>query len=99
MALILNESAPSPVDNIIAQNTSCLNTMRVAAKQVFNLFWHSKSMTAQEVCDSFGSDAGKAFAAHAALQSLIYLIDPTWVALIPPKTYTVNDDGTVTVGA
>ena len=69
----------------------------MSARIVFDILWNSKNETPQSICNSLETDAGKAFQAHAKLQELIYFLDPTWVPLIPPKAYTVNQDGTVTV--
>ena len=51
----------------------------------------------KQVCDMMGTDAAKGFLSHAKLEELIYLIEPTWVPLIPPSSYVVNQDGTVTI--
>jgi hypothetical protein len=89
---------PTVLDRIIDENTHCLSVMKDTAKAVFQLLWHSSDKTPQQVCDMMGTDAAKGFEAHAKLQELIYLIDPTWVPLVPPVGYTVNQNGTVTIG-
>ena len=101
MALIdepIQPQIPTILTQIRAQNTYCLAVMKETATNVFQLLWHSTDKTPQEVCDMLGTDAAKGFEAHAKLQELIYLIDPTWVPLVPPVGYTVNQNGTVTIG-
>ena len=89
---------PTVLDQIKSENTRCLSVMKDTARVVFQLLWHSTDKTPQEVCDVMGTDAAKGFLAHAKLQELIYLIDPTWVPLVPPVSYTINQNGTVTIG-
>jgi hypothetical protein len=92
------EPQPTALDRIVNENTHCLSVMKDTAKVVFQLLWHSRDKTPQQVCDMMGTDAAKGFLSHAKLQELIYLIDPTWVPLVPPVGYTVNQNGTVTIG-
>ena len=98
MALINSQqSVYSVLDKIKSQNTNCLQVMKNTAIQVFQMTWQHESLSSQQVCDLMGTEVAKGFEAHAKLQELIYLIDPTWVPLVPPKSYIKNDDGTVTI--
>jgi hypothetical protein len=72
--------------------------MKRSAQILFDLIWNHPSLLPQRVCDLMGDKAAGAFDAHTKLQELILIVDPTWVALVPPVEYTKNDDGTVTVG-
>jgi len=101
MALIdepIQPQIPTILTQIRAQNTYCLASMKDTATNVFQLLWHSTDKTPQEVCDMMNTDAAKGFLAHAKLQELIYLIDPSWVPLVPPVSYAINQNGTVTIG-
>jgi hypothetical protein len=101
MALIKQpqpEPQPTALDRIVDENTHCLEVMKETARVVFHLLWHSTDKTPQEVCDMMGTDAAKGFEAHAKLQELIYLIDPTWVPLVPPVGYSLQQDGSVLIG-
>lgn len=99
MSLIKQHSDNTVLDQLQVINTNCLVLMKQTAITVFNMFWHNKQHTPQEMCDLLGADAKKAFEAHSGLQQLIYLLDPTWAPLIPPLPYTANDDGTVVIGS
>lgn len=98
MALINKITPPTILDKIKRSNTMCLSAMKTSAREVFDLMWNSDGKTPQEVCDLLGNEAVKGFDAHAALQGLIFSIDPTWVPLVPQYEYTKNEDGTVTIG-
>ena len=89
---------PTVLDQIKSENSHCLSVMKDTAIVVFQLLWHSSEKTPQQVCDMMGTDAAKGFQAHGKLQELIYLIDPTWLPLMPPCSYVANHDGTVTIG-
>lgn len=93
------QAAPSLLDIIKSLNTGCLNTMGATAARLFDIVWHTKGKSPQEVCDLLGTEAVKAFELHAKMQELIYALDPTWVPLVPPHEYVKNADGTVTIGA
>jgi hypothetical protein len=97
MSLIKEISQPTLKEEILAENTACLIQMKRSAHQVFDLFWNNPEKNAQEVCDLFGTDAAQAFLAHSKLQELIYLLDSSWVGLVPLYPYTINQDGSVTI--
>ena len=97
MSLIKEVVELTVKDRILEENTACVINMKTSAKIVFELFWNNSQKTPQEICDLFGTDAVKAFEAHRKLQELIYFIDNSWVPLMPPKAYTENSDGTITI--
>jgi hypothetical protein len=100
MSLINNPIVPTltELDKIRGLNTMCLQVMKSTAKEVFALVWENPTASPQDICDMMGAGASGAFDLFEALQQLIYALDPTWVALVPPVEYTKNEDGTVTVG-
>lgn len=89
---------PTKLDLIQDENTRLLQIMKTSAKRSFDIFWHSKDKTPQEIAAMLGPDGAKAMELHGKLQELIYATDPTWVPLVPPKAYTKNQDGTLTIG-
>jgi hypothetical protein len=94
---LINQNQVTIKDRIMRENTLCLAQMKRSAMFVFNMLWKNPQHTPQEVCNMFGTDAVKAFEAHGKLQELIYLLDSSWVPLVPLKEYTKNEDGTVTI--
>lgn len=98
MSLIMQQNQPSVVEQIKRVNSGCLYQMKQSAKQTYDLLWHNKDKTPQEVCDLLGVDAASGFDIHGALQTLIYQLDNSWVPLVPTHSYVKNVDGTVTIG-
>lgn len=67
------------------------------------LVWdNNRGLTPQQVCDGLGTDAANAFAFHRALgEFLVAAAAREGVTLnlpMPKKGFTVNLDGTVTIG-
>lgn len=74
----------------------------------FRAFWHSQEATPQQICDKMGSSAWLFFAiASANVQHIAAVAQLSGKTLadflksedyIPPKTVTINQDGTATIG-
>ena len=74
----------------------------------FNLFWYSKQATPQQICDEMGSNAALFFAIAqenvehigtvAAMVGKTVNDFLTPQQYVPPKTVTINPDGTATIG-
>lgn len=74
----------------------------------FRAFWYSQEATPQQLCDKMGSSAWLFFAiASANVQHIAAVAQLSGKTLadflqpedyVPPKTVTVNNDGTVTIG-
>jgi len=74
----------------------------------FRAFWYSAEATPQQLCDKMGSSAWLFFAiASANVQHIAAVAQLSGKTLadflqpedyVPPKTVTVNNDGTVTIG-
>jgi len=110
MALILppeQMQEPSDCELIKRSNTQFLKICKHNCIGSFAQMWKKRDQRgqlvnktkeeAQAVLNDFGVDAAKAFQAHAKLQEIIALVDPSWVPLIPPYAYVVNNDGSVTL--
>ena len=65
---------------------------------MFASVWLNPELTAQEVFDAFGTDAAAMFMIAAQTQGFLNTLKPGSCTQIPPKTYTINADGTVSVG-
>jgi hypothetical protein len=74
----------------------------------FRAFWYSQEATPQQLCDKMGANAWLFFAIASAnvqhIASIAQLSGKTLADFlqpedyVPPKTVTVNNDGTVTIG-
>jgi hypothetical protein len=69
---------------------------------MYNKLWGSqespKEMSeCQAILDLFGNDAYQIFDFHGKWQTFIASIDSTYVPILPPYDYTINEDGTVTL--
>ena len=73
--------------------------------------WQNKTLTPQQVCDAYGSEAASLFTFHGILTDALVGMQTAERALQateetpvdygllwPAKTWTVNNDGTVTIG-
>jgi len=66
---------------------------------IWNIIWNNeRGLTAQEVLDDFGTDAYDLFLFSNSIQSLLSEADPEYNHLVTPSEYTVNTDGTITIG-
>lgn len=94
---------PSP-EQIAAQ-------VRMQAKMTYDLlmnafsrgasqFWQNPDATPAQIAAALGTDAAEAFALHGKLGAMLATISPEAVAKVHQMVgaFTVNEDGTVTVG-
>lgn len=71
-------------------------------KQGIERVWHHPRLSPQEAVDALGGDAARVFQAHGALTHAITAIaaldgsEPD--ILLPTFSFTVNQDGTITIG-
>lgn len=106
--------APPPDTSLAAlqerTSTRILNLSRAGYDQLvrlqregIQLVWKNRDgLTPQQVCDGLGTKAAKVFAVHAALTDALVAAQtadgiPVNVAT-PTHAFTVNEDGTVTIG-
>lgn len=98
----------SPIDknalkSQLQQNTKSqinimLKNLNNAWTQIFNSIWSNQILSPQEAIDSFGADAASLFQLSAQAQAFLNSVQPGVNVLTPPFQFTVNQDGTVTVG-
>lgn len=106
--------APQPPERNITRESSILRAAILAGaregyrrlcqiqKQGINHIWHHPRLTPQQAIDSLGDEAARIFQAHGALTQVIAVVaaldgvEPD--ILLPTDEFTVNQDGTVTVG-
>ena len=85
-------------DRIVAMSTSMFNRMKQEHARIFNILWNNPKATPQEILDQYGVDAAALFSFSLQIQTIAKAIDPGYVRLVSPYEYTINPDGTVTVG-
>ncbi len=85
-------------DRIVANSTGMFQRMKQEHARIFNMLWNNPKATPQEILDEYGIEAAELFAFSLQIQTMATSIDPGYVALVPPYEYTINGDGTVTVG-
>jgi hypothetical protein len=101
MSIIAPNAATNDVQNAVIRikqnNLELWKFIKERHTAIFNMVWYDGKYTAKQIVDGFGTDAVDLFQYSGGLQNLLYSLDNTYVPLIPPKKYTINDDGTVTV--
>jgi len=73
-----------------------------ATKNTFKNVWYNPEATPQEIFNEFGTNASIIFNDHAAAVQCVLTIKPralTPADYTPPFEYTINQDGSVTVGS
>jgi hypothetical protein len=63
----------------------------------FKLVWQNRQLTPQQVFDAFGVEAVQLFQLAGAIQQMMNTLKPGCLPQTPPKPFTINEDGTVTV--
>ncbi len=84
------------------QMNSQFRSLLSSFKSSFASVWSNPNLTPQQVMDAFGTDAAQLFVLAGATVTMLNTILPGTLALadyMPPYSYTVNQDGTVTIGA
>ena len=84
--------------DIIKKNNKLYNRMKREHQTLFNMIWSDELLSPQEVLDSFGTDAVDLFTFSSKIQELLEQVDSSYVALVPPMPYVINEDGSVSVG-
>lgn len=101
--------------NNVAQVNPALmaaNQIRATTRQTFNMmvqafnqgaqtFWKNPRATPQEIADQLGADAKEIFELHSKLGSLLATVKPDSVAEVSSVigSFTVNQDGTITISS
>lgn len=88
------------------------NRLRATTRQTFNMmvqafnqgaqtFWKNPRATPQEIADQLGADAKEIFELHSKLGSLLATVKPDSVAEVSSVigSFTVNQDGTITISS
>lgn len=82
---------------IVQNSDSAMQMLKNSVISSFNLVWFSEDATPQEMFDAFGTKARDLFNISYQAQLFLKAVDDSWEMLVPPKPYTINDNGSVTV--
>jgi hypothetical protein len=83
---------------IVDMSTNMFKRMKQEHARIFNMLWNNPKASPQEILDEYGTDAAELFSFSLQIQTMAKAIDPTYVRLVSPYEYTINPDGTVTIG-
>jgi hypothetical protein len=92
------DPATAAANAITAMSRRTFRDCAAAHRRLFDLFWNNPRATPQEIAAALGTSALALFTAHAALGAAIEAAVPGTVTYAPPRAYTVNPDGSLTVG-
>lgn len=99
---IINQNTLT-VDQQKSQITASMNLgfnrLNQTFTKIFQQIWVNPNFTPQQIMDAFGSDAASLFQLSGQVQDLLNTIVPNVNQLTPPNAFTINQDGTVTIGA
>lgn len=85
--------------NIRKVNIALHDTIKRQHSYIFNTIWYNPDgLSAQDIFDAFGTESHELFTFSQSIQTLLHQIDSNYIPLSPPNDYTINADGTVTVG-
>ena len=93
------EIAKEQVAAMSQQNDEGLSMLKSSVSSGFLLLWYNDKSTPQDILDQFGTNALELFKMHQSIRAFIRTLDPTYIGLVPPYNFTINQDGTVTVGS
>jgi hypothetical protein len=86
---------------IVQNNITGMQTLINVISSNWTLIWENPDFTPQEVFNQFGTDAGAFFTIAIAAITFIETVSPGSLNvkyMSAPQPYTINADGTVTVG-
>jgi hypothetical protein len=102
---LLDQTPPTPQE-LAAQTKDAIRKKAILSlgnikrdlEYSFNLFWFPTApQTVQMNADAFGTECAELFQLNSHTIDFIQLLDQTYVPPTP-GAYTINQDGTVTIG-
>ena len=97
------EQKQTRVNNRIKRlSVDTLNHIKAQHREMMQAVWNNPAgLTPQQVMDAFGSEAAELFQLSDQLLTMLGNVkpdDPYLAEAEAPYNYTINDDGTVTIG-
>lgn len=90
-----DDLAKELVISMASVDEGTLNLLKERYKQNFNAYWANA-----DIINTFlGTEAKTIFTSSAQWVEIIQTLDTEWQPLTAPRTFTVNEDGTVTLGS
>ncbi len=75
-----------------------IENAKVGYRATYDMLWHTPNVHPQEICDILGNEAYKMFENAMRWIQVLQQFDPSWVYPPAPYQFTVNENGTVTIG-
>lgn len=91
------ELAKEQLNDFSRESSVVLGNYKDNYKRLFDMIWNSE-VPPQDFFDIMGSNAVSVFVTAQKVVTHIMELDPTYTAPAAPYEYTINPDGTVTVG-
>jgi hypothetical protein len=88
-------------DRLTEINNHSKESVEVAKQNYYTAyfrFWRPEGTTTQAICDAAGNQAYKIFETAGVWIGCIQALDPSWTPPPAPNEFTINPDGTVTIG-
>ena len=103
MNIVQNPTQPTQTEldliEMSNQTAQVLENLRATTVNTFNRIWHGETITPAQYLAVMGNKAVDAFALHAASVQLLLQAGVTITPdqYTPPLTYTMHQDGTITL--
>ena len=91
------EKAEDAKRQIVTQSQSTLNRLVSGQRRAFQILWYNP-LGPQAILDAFGTSAVELFVVSQKTEDFIKELKPDYEPLEVPYEFTINQDGTVTVG-
>jgi len=95
---ILDKKSTTVEQSIRNLSGKMYNRLKAEHSTIFRMIWNnSEGFSAQEILDDFGTDAAELFNLSSQMQIMLAQIDSSYVPLLPPNEFTIQEDGTVII--
>lgn len=92
------EKAKDAVRIINAKLDESFKNIIVNAKSIFDLVWHDKELSPEQIFAALGTSAVKLMQISIATQSFVNSLKADSLSLVPLKSITPHEDGSIELG-